>query len=289
MPRISTSPTAAPLHVTAIRRVAAPPLNPLLATLESRARDAYRDLLLFLADSELVIGHRHSEWTGFAPSAEEDVAFSSIAQDEMGHAHLYYALLVGADDEEAVDRLALDRGPRQFRHLAILHAPNADWFFTIARHIFWDTFEATVLRYALEERGLPLLSGAARRVLNEERYHLEHADEWLRLLSTEEDQRKRLFNQMERVVHLGGNPARLAPGLQELGALGMLAPRRDIEASYRDMLTRRLRDAGWTRAQVGSIGAALARRPKGSPAVPGLHQLHRDLTGLRRAHPGASW
>ncbi|HYU57528.1 MAG TPA: Phenylacetic acid catabolic protein, partial [Actinomycetota bacterium] len=47
-------------------------------------------LLLALADDELIIGHRHSEWTGWAPHIEEDLAFSSIAQDEMAHARLLY-------------------------------------------------------------------------------------------------------------------------------------------------------------------------------------------------------
>ena len=37
--------------------------------------------LLELADDELILGWRDSEWTGVAPSLEEDVAFSSIAQN----------------------------------------------------------------------------------------------------------------------------------------------------------------------------------------------------------------
>ena len=32
-------------------------------------------LLLALADDELILGWRNSEWTGIAPSLEEDVAF----------------------------------------------------------------------------------------------------------------------------------------------------------------------------------------------------------------------
>src|SRR5579884_3746903 len=46
--------------------------------------------LLGLADDELVIGWRDSEWTGIAPVLEEDVAFSSIAQNEIGHARAVY-------------------------------------------------------------------------------------------------------------------------------------------------------------------------------------------------------
>jgi ring-1,2-phenylacetyl-CoA epoxidase subunit PaaC len=282
-----TSPTAAPFAIPAVRRIPPPPLNPALLELEPGVREAYRDLLMFLADSELVIGHRNSEWTGFAPSAEEDVAFSSIAQDEMGHAHLYYALLVGADDEEAVDRLALDRGPRAFRHLPLLHAPNGDWFFTTARHLCWDLFEDVLLRRALES-DLPLLAGAARRVLNEEQYHLEHADQWLALLSRTRRTRLRLARALGRVAAIGGNPALAAPGLEVLARSGAFSATADLAAAYREGLLGRLRDACWGPPAVELIERELSHGASAT-APPGLLNLHRDLTGLRRAHPGASW
>ena len=56
--------------------------------------------LLGLADDELIIGWRDSEWTGIAPMLEEDVAFSSIAQNEIGHARAVYELLT--DDADAL-------------------------------------------------------------------------------------------------------------------------------------------------------------------------------------------
>jgi ring-1,2-phenylacetyl-CoA epoxidase subunit PaaC len=287
---MSASPTVAPIQTPSVRYGAPPAINPALARLEPRARDAFCNLLLCLGDSELVIGHRHSEWTGFGPTAEEDVAFSSIAQDEMGHAHLYYALLVGADAEDAVDRLALDRGPRQLRHLPILHAPNGDWFFTTARHIMWDLLESALLRHAVEAHDLPLLAGAARRVLNEEQYHLEHADEWLELLSRRVSDRHRLAGQLVRVLDQVGNPVRAFPGLDDLSELGMLPPRLQIETNYRDMLLERLGDAGWSRGEMATVEAALAHgRVEGLPRPPGLYKLHHDLTGLRRANPGATW
>src|SRR4028119_1400851 len=48
--------------------------------------DSLVAMVTAFGDDELILGHRHSEWTGFAPHIEEDVAFSSIAQDEIGHA-----------------------------------------------------------------------------------------------------------------------------------------------------------------------------------------------------------
>ena len=55
-------------------------------------RDALAELLLTMADDEFVSGFTDSEWTGIAPTLEEDVAFSSIAQNEIGHARALYEL-----------------------------------------------------------------------------------------------------------------------------------------------------------------------------------------------------
>ena len=262
--------------------------NPQLRALDARVGQAYAAFLLAMADSELVLGHRHSEWTGFAPSAEEDVAFSSIAQDEMGHAHLYYALITGATDEEAIDRLALDRGARSMRHLPLLHAPNGSWYFTIARHVYWDAWEDVLLSAALQST-LPLLASASQRLLNEEVYHEEHAVQWLRLLSSRSPSRARLQTALKKVVDLGGNPARRLDGLRDLGQEGLLPPAQDLEAGYAASLRRRLEHVGgWSAAEAaGSLAGLTSDGPWTSP--PGLQRLHRDLTGMRRAHPGATW
>src|SRR5256885_1087110 len=63
------------------------------------------DLLLTIADDELVLGWRNSEWTGIAPFLEEDVAFSSIAQNEIGHARALYQLKAEPRFVEALDEL----------------------------------------------------------------------------------------------------------------------------------------------------------------------------------------
>src|SRR5262245_39257624 len=87
-----------------------------------------RELLLSLADDEFVIGYANSEWTGIAPVLEEDIAFSSLAQDELGHARLFYQLLselqIDSDPNiqstiynlQSPDVLAYGRAPSEFRH-----------------------------------------------------------------------------------------------------------------------------------------------------------------------------
>src|SRR3954454_12640487 len=94
-------------------------------------------LLRAMADDEFVVGFTDSEWTGIAPLLEEDVAMSSLAQDELGHARAFYGLLgelVGDDP----DHLAYDRPPEEFRHCRLLDHPRGDWAFTIARRYLYD-------------------------------------------------------------------------------------------------------------------------------------------------------
>ena len=56
-------------------------------------KEAITSLLFQLADDDFLYAYRGSEWLGLAPHIEEDVASSSISQDSMGHAAMYYKLL----------------------------------------------------------------------------------------------------------------------------------------------------------------------------------------------------
>jgi ring-1,2-phenylacetyl-CoA epoxidase subunit PaaC len=138
--------------------------------------EAFVAVVTALADDELILGHRHSEWTGYAPHIEEDVAFASIAQDEIGHASSYYALI--ADDGRDVDALALGRPADAYRNAVLCERPNSDWAFTLARHWLYDHADDIRLG-ALEETSEPKLRQLVTKIRREERYHLLHADYWM--------------------------------------------------------------------------------------------------------------
>src|SRR6266852_8228585 len=131
----------------------------------SPARQQQHELLLGLADDELVLGWRNSEWTGIAPVLEEDVAFSSIAQNESGHARAIYQLL-----SEDADALAFDRRPDEYRCAPIVQRRFVpDWARTIARHVLYET--ADELRIAaLKESGDAEVAGLAAKIDREEVY-----------------------------------------------------------------------------------------------------------------------
>ena len=123
--------------------------------------------LLGLADDELILGWRDSEWTGIAPMLEEDVAFSSIAQNEIGHARAVYELL--SDDADA---LAFDRAPDEYRCAPLVELRLLDWARTIARRWLYEV--ADEIRISALRETLPL----AGKIDREEVYHRMHAAMW---------------------------------------------------------------------------------------------------------------
>ena len=147
------------------------------------------DLLLALADDELVLGWRNSEWTGIAPFLEEDVAFSSIAQNEIGHARALYEL-AAAELGTTADELAFDRTPEEYRCAPLVELRRLEWARTIARHWLYET--ADEIRLArLVEADDPELAGVAAKIDREEAYHRMHALMWVdRLLASDEGGRR---------------------------------------------------------------------------------------------------
>jgi ring-1,2-phenylacetyl-CoA epoxidase subunit PaaC len=145
------------------------------------AREALAALLLSVADDEFVIGSWDSEWTGIAPMLEEDVATSSIAQDEIGHARALYELLAELTGRDA-DELAYGREPDAFRHAALLNHARGDWASSVARRYLYETADAVRLA-ALARSSFAPLAALAGKMRREETYHLMHADAWLRRLA----------------------------------------------------------------------------------------------------------
>ncbi len=130
------------------------------------------ELLLSLADDELVIGWRDSEWTGIAPLLEEDVAFSSIAQNEIGHARALYELLT--DDADA---LAFDRPLDAYRCAPLVELRLLDWAHAIARRWLYEVADEIRIA-ALMEHDDAAVAGLAAKINREEAYHRMHAEMW---------------------------------------------------------------------------------------------------------------
>ena len=217
-------------------------------------------LLLELADDELLLGWRNSEWTGIAPFLEEDVAFSSIAQNEIGHARALYELAareVGTD----ADALAFDRAPEEYRSAPLVELRRLEWARTIARHWLYETADAIRLE-ALKDSDDPELAGIAAKIDREEVYHRIHAEMWIDRLLASDDARPRLDEALEELWPY---------------ALGVL------DDDLRPELVRRIEE---------KLGRAM---PDAEPISRGQHEaelaeLLAEMTMVRRSAPaGARW
>ena len=137
------------------------------------ATPATTEFILGLADDKHLIGQQHAEWIGVTPFLEEDLAFCSIGQDELGHAALLYEWLVGDDDLE-IDRLAYGRTAAEYRSCWFVEMPTSDWEQALVRHWLFD--EADVLRWGLlSDSGDEAIAAIAARVEREEVFHRRHA------------------------------------------------------------------------------------------------------------------
>jgi ring-1,2-phenylacetyl-CoA epoxidase subunit PaaC len=148
-------------------------------------QEAIKNLLIKMADDELIIGHRNSEWTGFGPVMEEDIAFSSMAQDKIGHALNLYNLLHAQYNNPDADTFAFTRDEKEFKCSHFVEMPNnGDYAFSLMRHFLFDTAES--IRYEdLQNSAIPELATIATKFKGELKYHTLHANTWVRMLGAQ--------------------------------------------------------------------------------------------------------
>ncbi|WNJ20394.1 1,2-phenylacetyl-CoA epoxidase subunit PaaC [Pontibacter sp. G13] len=135
--------------------------------------EAIKDLLYRIADDKLILGHRHSEWIGMGPILEEDIAFASMAQDEVGHSQAYYKLLEELGEGDP-DQVAFNREETHFRCSHFVEVPNGDYAFSLVRHYLFEMADKIRLAHLKQSSYTPLAQLAAK-IASEEKYHQLHA------------------------------------------------------------------------------------------------------------------
>ena len=148
--------------------------------------EAIKDILFRMADDKLILGHRNSEWVGMGPILEEDIAFASMAQDEIGHAQSYYQLLEELGESDP-DQVAFMRTPETFRCCHFVEYPIGDYAFSLVRHYLFEMADMVRLNHLMNGNYKPLAE-LARKISREEKYHQLHGKTFLQQLgnSTEE-------------------------------------------------------------------------------------------------------
>ncbi|MPZ71982.1 MAG: phenylacetate-CoA oxygenase subunit PaaC [Nitriliruptorales bacterium] len=280
-----------------------------------RVSDPRLHLLLALADDELIMGHQHGHWTGVAPHIEEDLAFSSISQDEIGHSVVWYGIAAELSGKDP-DTLALGRPPDGYLNAILVERPPRDWGYTLARHYLYDTAEDVRLA-TLAESSWTAVAGATGAIRREERYHLLHARLWLdRLAKGPVEARSRLVDGLLAALSEAPGLFEALPGEDELVAEGVLPVTHEQQRRrWLEMITADLSGLGLDHVLDGeshhtggefvpTSSGELLTDERGDAAngttgggLGGRHGRHsedfaqvwEEMTGTYRAHPGASW
>jgi ring-1,2-phenylacetyl-CoA epoxidase subunit PaaC len=247
-------------------------------------RAAFREWLLRAADDELIIGHRHSEWTGFGPDIESDVALSSIAQEEIGHARAVYAQIVAGEDHDA-DHLAFARPAGEYRHAIFVERENGGWEQSIVRLALYERYDALRLR-ALAASDQAPVAALARALLREERYHALFADTWLsRLAQAGSAERERVQAALDAAWPDALGLCERTGADAHLLAAGVLpAPAGDFRDAWE----------GAVRPVLESWGLTIPSAPARLGGRRGTHTSEFDgllaqMTEVRQSDPEARW
>lgn len=229
---------------------------------------------LALGDDALVLSHRLGEWAGHAPVLEEEVALANIALDLLGQARVLLSL---AGDE---DELAYLREERAFRNVQLVEQPNGDFARTIARQLYFSTYQR--LLYERLASGEGPFAGLTAKAVKEVAYHQDHAEHWtLRLGDGTDESHDRMQCAVDALWRFTGE---------------LFEPVEGVEIDWQSL------GSCW----LESVSAVLERATLTLPAGPqsgawtagagrqGIHtepfgRMIAEMQHLHRSHPGASW
>ncbi len=229
---------------------------------------------LALGDDALVLAQRLGEWAGSAPVLEEEVALANIALDLLGQARVLLSL-VGDEDE-----LAFLREERAFRNLQLVEQPNGDFAHTIARQLYFSTYQR--LLYAALAASDGPLAGLAAKAVKEVAYHQDHAEHWtLRLGDGTDESRRRMQTTCDALWRYTGEP------FQPLDGLGVDTAA--LEPAWLDSVTDVLTRAGLTVPTGPRTGAWAAGAGRQGLHTEPFGRMLAEMQHLHRSHPGATW
>ena len=132
-----------------------------------------------LADNNLILGQRLSEWCGHAPELEIDIALTNIALDLIGQSrnlYSYAAELEGKGRTE--DDMAYLRDCEAYRNVLLVEQPNEDFAYTIARQFFFDVYNHLFYKELVNSKD-EQLAAIAEKSLKEINYHIRFSSEWV--------------------------------------------------------------------------------------------------------------
>ncbi len=247
---------------------------------------ALKELLYKMADDQLIMGHRSSEWIGLGPLLEEDIAFASKAQDKVGQSLALYQLLEELGEADP-DTVAFSRPATEFHNSIFTELPNEEFDFSIMRHFLFDTAEYYRFELLSDSTYEPLQQ-VARKFTGEIRYHILHANEWIKELGdSTEEAIARMQSALDKALPYALGVFEPSPYEQKLIDSGLFAGEQALQNIWQDKISE-------------IIGQTALRLPAWESIEPvyggraGHHSEHLqplldEMGQVINSEPGAEW
>jgi ring-1,2-phenylacetyl-CoA epoxidase subunit PaaC len=249
--------------------------------------DALKDLLYRLADDKLMMGHRNSEWCGMGPALEEDIAFASMAQDELGHALSYYRLLEELGEGNP-DQVAFTRPPHAYRNCQLTEMPNAgDYAFSLVRQFLFAWADKIRLA-SLSTSSYAPLAELARKIAREVKYHQLHGKTWVtQLAQGGEEARLRLQSAVNEALPMAFGLFEPTLFSGAIAADGIQAPEEELGRQWLEEVSQILEAAGLNVPQ--NVDPSPFYGGRGGHHTEHLHALVDEMQAVIRLDPIAAW
>ena len=248
--------------------------------------EAVKDLLYKIADDQLILGHRNAEWTGIGPLLEEDIAFSSMAQDKVGQSWAFYKLLHELGEQEP-DTVAFTRNAPQFHCCQLVELPIGEYDFSLIRHFLFDTAE--LIRFEmLSESSYEPLAQLARKLRGEVKYHTLHARTWIKQLGNATDESiSRLQAALDYALPFALGIFEESRFAAELAATGVFAGEAVLQARWQEKVSEVLGQTQLELPAWGSLTPNLGGRY--GTHTEHLQPLLDEMAEVFRLDPTAEW
>ncbi len=249
-------------------------------------QEALFKYILRIADNNLIIGHRLSEWTGHGPMLEEEMAMCNMALDFLGQANslLQYAAQVEGKGRTE-DDLAYLRNDREFHNTLLAEQPNGDYAFTIARQFLLDTFDIYFLE-ELKKSSDTTLAGIAAKAHKEALYHHRHTSNLVeRLGDGTEESHTRMQSAINSVWRFTSELFEMNETdellLKEKIAVDLNVVKAKWEKTVKEVLDR-------ATLQIPA-NTFMQRGSREGKHTEHLGYLLAEMQHLHRTHPGVKW
>lgn len=247
---------------------------------------ALKELLYSLADDHLILGHRNSEWTGIGPILEEDIAFSSMAQDKLGHSLAFYNLLHELGESDP-DTLAFMRHASQFHCCQLVELPIGEYDFSLIRHFLFDHAQAIRFEYLAQSSYEPMAKVAVK-LRGELKYHVLHANTLIKQLgNATTGSITRLQQSLDYAYPYALGMFQPSPYEAELLSSQLFPPESQIQTQWLENIKKVLAQTQLHLPDIGKVAPVSGGRLGQHSAY--LQPLLQEMAEVYSIDPGTEW